>query len=171
MPSAALALMLATGAITGADAQSGTITSNSSARISRDQFVTMAAMSDMLEIQSSKMALEKARSSDVKAFAQQMIADHTAATQKLQAATGQKPPATLDQKHAAMLKKLSDSSAAQFDAAYVTLQVQAHKEAVQLFRTYATAGDDAGLKSFAAATLPILQQHLQHVQKLEKSIR
>jgi putative membrane protein len=169
LSTATLALMLAGGAITGAHAQAAA--TGSSARISKEQFVSMAAMSDMLEIQSSKLALEKARSQDVKAFAQQMITDHTAASQKLQSATGLKPPAALDQKHAVMLKKLTDASAAQFDSAYVTMQAQAHKEAVQLFQTYATSGDDAALKSFASATLPTLKQHLQHVQQLQKGVK
>ena len=50
---------------------------------SAEQFIMMAAMGDRFEIESSELAVENAQSDDVKAFAQQMITDHTANTQKL----------------------------------------------------------------------------------------
>lgn len=41
------------------------------------QFASIASVSNMFEIESSKLAREKASSDEVKAFAEQMIADHT----------------------------------------------------------------------------------------------
>ena len=43
-------------------------------------FVKEVAISDMFEIESSKMALKKSSSTSVKQFAEMMIKDHTAAT-------------------------------------------------------------------------------------------
>src|ERR1043165_9539645 len=48
-------------------------------------FVTLAAQSDMLEIQSSKLALTKSDSEKVKAFANKMIKDHTETSYELKA--------------------------------------------------------------------------------------
>ena len=81
----------------------------------------------------------------------------------------QKPPATLDKKHADMLEKLKAASGKEFTQAFLTMQMQAHKEAVDLFERYSKEGDDAKLKSFATETLPALRAHLQEVQKLQKS--
>jgi len=39
---------------------------------------------------------------------------------------------------------------------------------VQLFRTEAGSGQDPALKAFAQKTLPILEQHLQMAQALNK---
>ena len=43
-----------------------------------------------------------------------------------------------------------------------------HQETVQLFRTEAGSGQDPALKAFAQKTLPILEQHLQMAQALNK---
>lgn len=46
-------------------------------------FVTLAAQSDMLEIEASKLALTKAESAKTKEFADKMIKDHTATSNSL----------------------------------------------------------------------------------------
>jgi putative membrane protein len=141
----------------------------SKASLTKAEFVRMAASGDMFEIESGKLALSNADSAEVKQFAQKLIDDHTAASKKLMSFTDQKPPATLDKKHADMLSKLKSSTGKEFTQTFITLQLQAHKEAVQLFEQYAKDGDDAKLKSFASDTLPALREHLQHAQKLQKS--
>lgn len=140
----------------------------SKASISKAEFVRMAASGDMFEIESGKLALSKADGADVKQFAQKLIDDHTAASKKLMSFTDEKPPATLDKKHADLLGKLKSASGKEFTQTFVAQQVQAHKEAVELFERYAKDGDDAKLKSFANETLPALREHLQHAQKLQK---
>src|SRR5688500_6306596 len=65
-------------------------------------FVTMAGVSNLFEIQSSEVALERSENSDVQAFAQRMIDDHTAATERLQQVAteqGLEVPAELDATH------------------------------------------------------------------------
>jgi predicted outer membrane protein len=47
------------------------------------EYVQKAAVGDMFEVQSSNLAAKQAESSDVKAFAQRMIKDHTASTAAL----------------------------------------------------------------------------------------
>ncbi|WP_293863601.1 DUF4142 domain-containing protein [uncultured Alsobacter sp.] len=135
-----------------------------------DTFVRTAALSNQFEIESSKIALQKAKGDDVKAFAQQMIDDHTKAGQDMQAALRQAsitmPAPAEDKQHQAMLDRMSKSS--NVDVEYVQAQVKAHQEAVQLFQSYASNGDNAPLKQFASNTLPTLQKHLQHVQDLAR---
>jgi putative membrane protein len=59
-------------------------------------FVTLAAQSDMLEIEASKLALSKADSAKTKQFAEKMIKDHTATSTELKAlVTSNKMPASL----------------------------------------------------------------------------
>lgn len=141
----------------------------SKASLTKAEFVRMAASGDMFEIESGKLALSNADNADVKQFAQKLIDDHTAASKKLMSLTDQKPPATLDKKHADLLGKLKSASGKAFTQSFINDQVQAHKEAVELFERYAKDGDDAKLKSFANETLPALREHLQHAQKLQKS--
>jgi len=44
-------------------------------------------------------------------------------------------------------------------------QVTSHQRAVQLYTQQSQSGQDAGLKKFAAETLPVVQHHLQMAQK------
>lgn len=135
----------------------------------KSEFARMAASGDMFEIESSKLALGKSDDAAVKKFAQMLIDDHTAASKKLMSMSDEKPPAAMDKKHMDMLEKLRSADGKQFTQLFVSMQLQAHKEAVDLFESYSKNGDDAKLKSFASETLPRLRAHLQEAQKLQKS--
>jgi putative membrane protein len=135
-------------------------------------FVTMAASSDMFEIQSSQLAKSRGVSAGVAAFADQMIKDHTVTTAAMTSMlAGMNPPMTpptsMTAKHQAMLDKLQAAGTGDaFTRAYTQAQVMAHQEAVNLYSAYAKRGDNATLKQFAQATLPALQGHLAHAQRL-----
>ncbi|WP_245197484.1 DUF4142 domain-containing protein [Labrys sp. LIt4] len=143
------------------------------AATSAQDFVSKAAVSNMFEIESSKLALKNASNADVKAFAQQMIDDHTKAGDELKstlAAAGNiQMPQALDAAHKTSLDSLAGKSGAAFDDAYVADQKKAHDEAVALFTEYSTSGDNPQLKGFAGKTLPVLKMHQQHAQKLGAS--
>ena len=129
------------------------------------KFAMNAAMSDMFEIEASRLALERATSDHVKQMAQQLIDDHTRTSSELAPlaqARGLTPPAQLDNKHAAMLTRLRGLSGAEFEREYVRAAgVKAHEAAVKLFRDQSRKGRDADLRAFAARTLPALEGHLQ----------
>ena len=138
--------------------------------MSGQDFAAAAASSDMFEIQSSQLALEKAQNDSVKEFAQMMIDDHTKASEELKAAAekdGVTVPTEMDEKHKAQLGQLNSAPADGFDAAYVTAQKAAHEEGVTLMTSFAESGQEAALKAHAAKTAPIIQTHLEHVQKLQ----
>jgi putative membrane protein len=134
-------------------------------KVETPKFVEMVASSNMFEIESSKLAEQKSQSEDIKAFAEQMIADHTKAGEDLKA-TGQTPPMKYAPKHAGMIKLLEAADGADFDALYLDMQAQAHMEAVMLFRTYSASGDDEKVVAFAKKTLPTLEMHMAHVKEL-----
>ncbi len=142
---------------------------------SAPDFVRLAAQSDMLEIQSSQMALERAQDAEVKAFAQMMVDAHTKTTQDLKTAveaTGQPitPPTTADEEVTDELNDLRDTEAADFDKEYMELQVETHQEALNLMQRYAGDGDMPGLQAFAAATAPAIQQHLDQATALKERL-
>jgi putative membrane protein len=136
-----------------------------------NDFVQEAAISDMFEIQSSKLASSKL-SGPEKEFADHMIMDHTKTTAELadQAKTGNIPiPSTMDSSHQKMLDKLNSLNGDDFRKQYFSDQVSAHKDAVSLFERYGKGGDNAKLKDWASMTLPTLQHHLDMAQGLYKS--
>jgi putative membrane protein len=135
-------------------------------------FVKSVAISDMFEIQSSQLAVEKGDDA-TKAFAQQMIAEHQKTSTELKSMAGTTPaaaqmPTALDKSHQKMLDRLKSLNGADFNRRYHSDQVSAHKDAVSLFDRFAKGGEDAGLKGWASTTLPALRTHLQMAQNLNK---
>ncbi len=78
-------------------------------------------------------------------------------------------PATLDQQHQALLRRLQGAQGAEFDRLFAQQQLQSHQAAVDLFRAYAQSGDDARLKQWASQTLPSLEEHLREAQQLQRA--
>jgi putative membrane protein len=139
-------------------------------------FVTAAATSDMYEVTAGKVALQRAQSPDVKAFAQKMVDAHTMTTQKLKSILASHnvdaaPPAHVDTRRQAMLDDLRGAKAADFDHRYITQQVAAHKEADILFRGYAKDGDNNAIKDFAAPTDKDIKMHLSMAQKIDTGMK
>ncbi|HEV7255708.1 MAG TPA: DUF4142 domain-containing protein [Mesorhizobium sp.] len=139
------------------------------AAMSAQDYVAMAASSDMFEIQSSQIALEKGQSDAVKQFAQEMVADHDQTSAQLAAAARQEQvevPSAMMEKHATMLEQLGNASGAEFDAAYIEAQVMAHQEAVALHSSYAENGESEPLKEVAERAVPIVSEHLEDAQAM-----
>ncbi len=133
-------------------------------------FVTKATVSDLFEIQASKMAVDKS-SGATKDFATKMIADHGKTADELKALLKKVPavaPPEVDKSHQKMLDKLASLNGDDFTKQYDKDQVSAHKSAVSLFERYAKSGDQPDLKAWAGETLPTLQDHLKMAKDLNK---
>jgi len=145
---------------------------DSDERLTAEQFVVAAGISNMFEIEASRIAEQRAKNADVKAFATQMIADHTKAGEEMKAAAqkaGVEVPTELDEDSNQKLTTLRDEADDDFDATYVDQQVEAHERAVALFTNFAQNGEQADLKAFAQATLPTLQRHLEEIRGLDSA--
>jgi putative membrane protein len=147
--------------------------SQTSQNQSTQQFVEKAAISDMFEIQSSKLAMEKSNNNDIKQFARMMVDDHTKVSEEMksiaQKVQGVQVPTQMDAEHQKKLDQLRSASGAQFDQRYRGDQIQGHEAAVSLFDQYAQSGENAELKSWAQKTLPQLRNHLKQAQALPQS--
>jgi putative membrane protein len=140
-----------------------------------NDFVDKAAAGGIAEVETSRLALEKSSSADIKAFANMMITDHSKANNEL-AALAKKhdievPDSTTLVKQAK--EKILDLRDESFDAAYANNQVKAHEDTLSLFKKEAnTVTNDkvkgaTELKGFAQKMLPALEKHLQMAKKLQ----
>ena len=134
--------------------------------MSGTDYVKLAADSDNFEIQSGRIAEMKSKRKDVRAFAKQMITDHTGTTKSLMAALNNQdrkitPPSTMlssdNQAKIALLRKAPKNS---FDQIYLQQQLQAHQAAWALQKGYATDGTDASLKQVATTAVPVVESHI-----------
>ncbi len=145
--------------------------SNTTADQGSIDFIQKAAMSDMFEIEASKIALQRSSSKDIKSFAQSMIDAHTATSEAVKpiAMTLQvSPPAQLDPDHQGKLDDLNKADAKDFDKKYLDQQTSAHNAALDLMKNYADHGENADLKALATSTAPKVQEHLDHAKMLDK---
>jgi putative membrane protein len=135
-------------------------------------FANKAASSDVFEIETSKLALDKSGSAKVKKFAQAMIIAHTDSTAKLKAAAGSSsaalvPDPTLAAEQQAKLDALKAASGVAFDTAYIDEQRGAHEATLAALRDYSASGDVPALKSFATTLVPTVAAHLNMAKGLK----
>ena len=140
--------------------------------ISADSFVQTVAISDMFEVESSKLAASRSRDSRIRKFADHMVKEHQKTTDELKqvlmrAKLNLPLPSSPDPEHQAMLGQLQGTSGAQFDETYAKMAVKGHEDAVALFERYSRDGDNAELKKWAGKALPNLKQHLSEARQLK----
>ena len=152
-----------------ASAQSGTsnavpVVGAAGAHTAQDvRFVMNASAAGQTEILASRLAATQAQSAKVKAFADTTIGDHGKANSELKTIaqkdgyTLSSTPTQEQQDHLATLRSLHGKD---FDAAFASMMVKDHRDAVALFQAESTSGNDGDLKSFATKTLTTLQHHL-----------
>ena len=66
---------------------------------------------------------------------------------------------------------LASLKAAPFDRAYVTEQVNAHEEAIVIYRLSAQRLKDGNLKAFAVKSLPMIQGHYSQIVAIAKTVK
>jgi putative membrane protein len=138
-------------------------------------FAMKAAQGGMTEVQLGQLAADKGASQDVKDFGSKMVTDHGKANEELKTiatAKGLTLPDKLDDKHQAMVDKMSKMSGTEFDKAYVPAMVKAHKADDALFSKEAKSGDDADLKAFAdKSDTDVIKMHLQMIQDIQSKMK
>ncbi|MBB3911280.1 DUF4142 domain-containing protein [Sphingomonas desiccabilis] len=137
------------------------------AALTAQSFANTMAASDTFEIESAKIAQDKATAPALKQFAAQMVKDHTASTAKLKTAAASAnvtPAPALTAEQNANLEALRAASGAEFDNVYKQQQVAAHQQALSALQGYAANGEAASLKTFASNTAKVVEGHLKEVQ-------
>lgn len=138
------------------------------------RFVNETAMGNMYEIDASRIALERSKSSDVKEFAQKMIDEHTESEDDLRDALMQTDaavaiPASLGVDHVAMIDALKNASDREFDRRYIDQQVEAHTHTVDAMQDYARSGDNSALRNFADKTASVVRMHLEQIKTIDSA--
>jgi putative membrane protein len=132
-------------------------------------FLTEAIQDNLKEVGFGELARIKSVKPDVRAFAEQMVKDHSQAVQKLTvlaASKGLVAPSSMSDTDQRALKNLAARSAAAFDQAYVADMIEDHKQDVAKFQKVSQQSRDPEIKRAATELLPTLQAHWKHVQTL-----
>jgi putative membrane protein len=126
-------------------------------------FVREASSGNLMEIRLGQLAQSKASNQAVKQFAQRMVADHNNLLNQLTSvasASGQSFTPTMDSRHQNQIDRLQGLSGAEFDRNYMSLMIRAHQRDVTHFQTQSQSAHSNQVRTLAANSLPVLQQHL-----------
>ena len=138
------------------------------------RFMMRAAMSDMNEIMSGRVALERAASDEVKRYAQQMIDDHTRMSDELKtlaSAKGVTLPTDVSAKMRRDMAKLQTMSGAEFDRMYIRMAGdKAHRDTLKEFQRQIARGSDAETVAQAQKGEPIVRMHLEMAQTMMRGM-
>jgi len=166
-------------AMAGFLALSFAVTSAQAAGPTDPQIAAIVVTANQVDIDAGKLSLSKAKSPDVKTFAQLMITDHSgvnkAATelvQKLHVTPESNPTSQSLQKggddNLAALKKLSGSA---FDRAYVDHEVVYHQAVLDAVdTTLIPSAQNAELKALLVKVRPAFVAHLDHAKHLQSEL-
>lgn len=143
------------------------------------QIAAIVVTANQVDIDAGKLAKGKTHNKDVKAFAQQMITDHTAVNQQAGALVkklGVKPEANPT---SASLKKGADENVAHlkklkgqaFDKAYVAHEVAYHQQVLDAIdNTLIPSAHNAQLKGLIEKVRPAIAEHLEHAKHLQMEL-
>ncbi len=132
-------------------------------------FVTRASNSNLFAIGESRLALDRTRAPQVRAFARRLVDDRGRAEAELQTAakgSGATVPTTLDQDHQARLRALRRKSGLDFDKVYVADQGENLSNALTLYGDYMLWGEYEKLHALAVKMIPITEAQLKDAQVL-----
>jgi putative membrane protein len=132
-------------------------------------FYKHASEGGMAEVELGNLAQQKSSSQSVKDFGAMMVADHTAANDKLKAIAASKNiklPTSPSVGQRATKAKLEVLSGDTFDKSYIKGMIADHEEDIKEFKKESVSGEDADAKAYATATLPTLQAHLKKIRAI-----
>src|SRR5580698_2823903 len=141
------------------------------AALTDQQFLDLAAQTDMLEAHLGQMAANQASGQAVKDYAQMLVTDHTADYKQLQALAakdGLNVPAGLDAEHDKMIAPFEKLNGAAFDTRYEHTMIEGHTKALAIYNKESTDAQNTDVRSYAGETLPTLQKHLDGAKDLGK---
>ena len=137
------------------------------------QFIDLAAQTDMIEANLGQLAQTAASSQEVKDYAQMLVTDHTGDYHQLQDLAQQASlnvPAAIDAEHdKTMISPFQKLQGAAFDRRYSQDMVAGHTKAIEIYKKEAADAQSPAVKSYAEKTLPALEKHLAGAKDLEKA--
>jgi len=124
------------------------------------------AMGGTMQLEMSKIAVERASSEDVKAIAKAEVEEQTILSNKLKEIAAAKqismPSPHEDKKIKKMTDKLQKASGAEFDHVYLEESgVKGHELLKETMTKVMKKANDQDLKMLASTALPLIQTHLQ----------
>jgi putative membrane protein len=143
------------------------------------QIVGIVVAANQIDIDYAKLALSKSKNKQIRAFAQQMVTDHSA-LQKSVFDLGAKlsvTPAESDASKSlkagaeATKNKLKPLKSKAFDKAYIDNEIAYHKAVIDTVnKVLIPNAQNAELKSALSGAVPLFEGHLEHAEGVQTAL-
>jgi putative membrane protein len=172
-------MMIRIAALCGALALASLCAAAENAAPTDPQIAAIVVTANQVDIDAGKLAETRTHSQDVKAFAQQMVTDHSSVNQAATALVQKlgvtpEPSATsksLQQGGDANLANLKTLNGTRFDRAYIDHEVTYHETVLAaLDKTLIPDAQNADLKALLVKVRPAFVAHLEHAKMLQASL-
>ena len=143
------------------------------------QIASIVVTANQVDIDAGKLAKSKGSAKDVKAFAQQMITDHTGVNKsasdlvkKLKVKPEDNPTsASLKSGGEKNVEKLKGLKGAEFDSAYIDNEVTYHQSVIDAMdKTLIPNAKNEELKALLVKVRPAFVAHLEHAKEIQGSL-
>jgi putative membrane protein len=144
------------------------------------QIAQIVVTANQVDIDAGKLAQSKATNADVKAFAKQMVTDHTGVNKQATALVkklGVKPQPSDTSKSLAdggkqnMAKLKGLKKGAEFDKAYIDHEVDYHQAVIDAMdKTLIPSAQNAELKDLLIKVRPAFVAHLDHAKMIQSKL-
>jgi putative membrane protein len=144
------------------------------------QIAGIVVAANTVDINAGKMAESKSQNKDVKAFAKQMVTDHTgvnkqatALVKKLNVTPEESDTSkSLKEDGAATMSKLKGMKGNDFDTAYIANEVTYHQTVIDaLDKTLIPNAKNAELKDMLVKVRPAFVAHRDHAKQIQSSMK
>jgi putative membrane protein len=155
-----------------ANAQGGSVPTDS-------QIVGIVGTADQIDINYAKLAISKTHNKQVRDFAEQMIADHSAVQKSLNSLAEKLSVTPADSETSNSLKaqaeqttqKLQALDGKEFEKAYIENEVGYHQAVINATKTVLIpSAQNEELKSALQGATPLFEGHLRHAQKVQSAL-
>jgi putative membrane protein len=159
---------------------SGAAFAQGAAKPTYPQIAHIAYTAGQLDIDAAKQALAITKNDEIRAFAQDMVRDHTAVNEQALALVKKlkvtpednDTSRSLTKQAAAKLTELAKLKGAEFDKAYVANEVAYHKTVNGALESLLIpSASNAELKSLLQTGLKIFQGHEQHAEHVASALK
>jgi putative membrane protein len=137
-------------------------------------FVVKATMANLEEMALIQAGMEKSASSELKAHAKMMMADHKKLGEKVKAYSAKMNYVLPDNdggKSADDMSKLGSNKGADWDKAWTDMMVDKHIDAISMFEKGQMDVKDGMLKSMIGDALPTLHKHLDMMKMMQDKMK
>jgi putative membrane protein len=138
------------------------------------EFITEQVAGNYNEIALAKLALKSSVDKEIKGIAQQLIADHNKALEKLKSMASDLKTDVSNSPSGdgtKLLSSLEKRKGADFDKAWIEVLIDKHKTSISKYEAATNLVTDKDLKAFVGENLPKLRMHLDKLMAYHGQVK